>query len=206
LREPVAAYAVAQEPESLQEDVLEPPAEMYWIETEVQEFPQGYIEIRSIGEGEVVTVIEVISPSNKTPGHGRDSYLQKQDEVLATSVNLVEFDLLRGGLHTLAAPAELLRPAHYRVCIRPGDQRRRFCISDFSVRDPLVPVSIPLHPGKEPVVLDLPGVLARCYEVGSYAAQIDYTQPPDPPLEPEDEAWADAFLREKGLRQEGKPL
>src|SRR5687768_3844261 len=54
---------------------------MDWIPDD--EFRESYLEIYT-GRGEnkrIVTVIEVLSPSNKTPGiQGRDVYLRKQRE------------------------------------------------------------------------------------------------------------------------------
>ncbi len=44
----------------------------------------------------VVTVIELVSPSNKEAGAGRDSYLAKQKEIRGSECHLVEIDLLAG--------------------------------------------------------------------------------------------------------------
>src|SRR5262245_35509774 len=56
-------------------------------------------------ERRLVTSIEILSPTNKTPGEpGRDLYLRKQREILNSKVHLVEIDLLRGGEHTTAVP------------------------------------------------------------------------------------------------------
>jgi hypothetical protein len=38
------------------------------------------------------------------------------------------------------------------------------------------------------------------YEAGPYSRRVDYRREAVPPLEGEDAAWADALLREKGLR------
>jgi hypothetical protein len=55
----------------------------------------------------LVTTIEILGLTNKTPGeHGRDLYLSKQREILASKVNLVEIDLLRAGEHTTAVPRD----------------------------------------------------------------------------------------------------
>ena len=55
-----------------------------------------------------MTAIEVLSPTNKTPGvHARTQYLQKQEELLNSRVNLVEIDLLRSGQHTTAVTYNL---------------------------------------------------------------------------------------------------
>ena len=45
----------------------------------------------------MVTVIELLSPWNKTPEAGLAEYLAKRTNVLYSTANLVELDLLRGG-------------------------------------------------------------------------------------------------------------
>ena len=54
----------------------------------------------------VVTIIEFLSPSNKSPGSDREQYLRKQREVCSSEANLVEIDLNRFGIHALAFPLE----------------------------------------------------------------------------------------------------
>jgi len=80
-----------------------------WVETPHDEVREPFLQIFSRLEGErLVTTVEVLSPSNKTPGSpGRDLYLRKQREVLGSQTNLVEIDLLRGGEHTTAVPFDL---------------------------------------------------------------------------------------------------
>src|SRR4051812_39778071 len=56
---------------------------------------QRYIEIRDRRNRSLVTVIELLSPSNKRPGPDREQYLTKRNEVLASPTNLVEINLLR---------------------------------------------------------------------------------------------------------------
>ena len=58
---------------------------------------EGYLEVRDVATGEVVTVLEVLSPTNKSPGEGRRLYEEKRLQVLGTRTHLVEVDLLRGG-------------------------------------------------------------------------------------------------------------
>lgn len=73
------------------------------------EVREKYLVIRKLHSAEVVTVIEVLSPSNKRAGsEGREEYLAKREEVLQSRTNLVELDLLRGGarLPTLEPPPE----------------------------------------------------------------------------------------------------
>jgi hypothetical protein len=57
---------------------------------------ERFIEIIDVGSGRrVVSVIEVLSVSNKSPGEGQELYRRKQGEIRAGQVNLVEIDLLR---------------------------------------------------------------------------------------------------------------
>ncbi|MBW4591124.1 DUF4058 family protein [Aetokthonos hydrillicola] len=45
-----------------------------------QEVRQGYLEVRDVKSGEVVTVIEVLSPKNKRSGEGRNAYESKRQQ------------------------------------------------------------------------------------------------------------------------------
>lgn len=66
------------------------------IEMPEEQINQGFIEIIDVGSGnKVVTVIEVLSLSNKAPGEGQELYLTKQRELKQGRVSLV--DLLRAG-------------------------------------------------------------------------------------------------------------
>ena len=71
----------------------------------------------------VVTVIEVLSLSNKQPGEGQRMYLSKQRELAEAGVSLVEVDLLRVRQRVPNARPEG-SPSRYRtpcqVCVRRG--------------------------------------------------------------------------------------
>ena len=80
-------------------------AEPMLLDTESEPVVETFIEIIDRESGNrVVTVIEFLSPSNKSPGPNREQYLRKQREVCSSSANLVEIDLNRFGTHTLAFP------------------------------------------------------------------------------------------------------
>jgi hypothetical protein len=75
------------------------------VSAPLEDVHEPYLSILDRRKGQrVVTVIEVLSPTNKYAGPGRDSYLKKQQEVLQSSSHLVEIDLLRLGPHVLAVP------------------------------------------------------------------------------------------------------
>src|SRR5581483_6545142 len=63
------------------------------IETAGLEIRERFIEIVAKRNGrKVVTVLEGLSPYNKATGPGRDAYLAKQAEVVASDAHLVEID------------------------------------------------------------------------------------------------------------------
>jgi hypothetical protein len=58
---------------------------------------ERYLEIRTVPEQQVITVIEILSPGNKLAGEGREQYERKPSKVLGSWTNLVEIDLVRAG-------------------------------------------------------------------------------------------------------------
>jgi hypothetical protein len=161
---------------------------------------ESYIEIRDIRSGEeVVTVIEVVSPSNKRAGTGREEYLDKQKKVLSSRASLVEIDLLRGGTHLLAVPETEARDAKeydYLVSIStPGDHYKRFRIYPRTIRERLPRILIPLKPSDPLVPLDIQALLDRVYETGIYATRLDYSKRCHPRLRHDDEAWAQERIK-----------
>lgn len=104
--------------------VIEPPRQISEIQTaygaliadEPQTISDGdeerrisFLELFRRETGSVVTVIEVLSPSNKL-GLGRDDYLQKQEDLLNTDCNLAEIDLLSGPAVTFARRFRITTP------------------------------------------------------------------------------------------------
>lgn len=167
------------------------------------ELAEPLIEVY-VGRGSdrrLVTSIEVLSLTNKTPGaHGRDLYLRKQREILYSQVHLVEIDLLRGGNHTTAVPRDRLEAKtdhfDYHVCLHHFDNLEDFFVYPISLTHSLPSVSIPLLPGDGAVSLDLQQVIQRTYDAGPYHREIDYQQDtPTPPLSAEQSAWATELLR-----------
>lgn len=167
---------------------------------------ERFIEIRTgIGWREVVTVIEILSPTNKRVGKMRDEYQRKQQDILCSDTNLLEIDLLRGGAHTIAASIEEDRTRnnwHYVILSSPHWRRELFDLWSVTIREPLPVISVPLRtPQETAVMVDLQAAFDRVYDEGAYARLFDYGQePPDPPFVGPDVLWIDALLRNAGLR------
>src|SRR5260370_41776 len=76
-------------------ELLEAPAFVWQPIVDVER--HSYLEIRDVHNRQLITVVELLSPSNKQPGPDRNQYLAKQRALLSSTANLVEIDLLRGG-------------------------------------------------------------------------------------------------------------
>ena len=166
---------------------------------------EGYIEIIDVGSGRrVVTVIEVLSLSNKSPGEGQEVYRRKQRELRDGYVNLVEIDLLRAGERMLSVGPARIPATHrtpYQVCVyRAAATPPCYEVYRVPLRERLPVIRIPLRPTDADVPLDLQALIDQCYRNGGYDADIDYAAEPDPPLGAEDTRWADALLRQVGRR------
>jgi hypothetical protein len=180
-------------------------AEPLMLDLREEPITETFIEIIDIGSGrQVVTVIEVLSPANKRPGPGQDLYRQKQRELIAGQVSLVEIDLLRSGQWVLSVPQRLVpraRRTSYRVAVRRGWTPMKAEWYAVPLRQRLPVIRIPLRQTDADVSLDLQALLERCYDNGGYQNDLDYEASPDPALETDDAAWADSLQREKGLRR-----
>jgi hypothetical protein len=177
------------------------------ITVPVEERRETYLEIRTPLEDRerVVTTIEVLSLTNKTPGpRARTLYLQKQREVLDSDTHLIEIDLLRAGHHTTAVPLDRLRreapPFDYHVCVHAFDQLGIYAVYTIRLAQRLPSIVVPLLPGDGTVTIDLQAVFQRCYDTGPYRRRVRY-EPPRvvPPLSAEQLEWTTKLLREQGL-------
>ena len=164
---------------------------------------QGYLEIREIATSQVVTVVEVLSPTNKRPGRGRLEYETKRATLLGSLCNFVEIDLLRQWA-PLDMPQEV-QPSAYRILVSPQDLRPQASWYGFNLADPIPVFELPLQPGDSIPVVDLKGLLDGIYDRSGYGLVIDYVQDPVPPLDPEDAAWAREWLKkDEGRRMKAE--
>lgn len=153
----------------------------------------SYVEIRDRQSRELITVIELLSPSNKKPGVDREQYLAERRELIASSVHLVELDLLRGGMRL---PAEDLPDCDYCVLVSRAEERPRVGIWPLRLRDPLPEIPIPLKSQDPDARLDLKQALDRVYDAAGYEDYI-YTGTPQPPVHPQDAQWAREFVPQR---------
>ena len=151
-----------------------------------------YLEVRA-ASGQVVTVMEVLSPTNKAPGRGRMDYLSKRTDLLASEINLVEIDLLRAGEPMPLATS--VPDCHYRILVSRERQRPRALLFPFMVQNVIPKFPLPLRPDDDELTVDLGGLLAQMHCMSRYNSFLDYDNPPPgPALDAKTLRWVDERL------------
>jgi uncharacterized protein DUF4058 len=117
------------------------------------------------------------TPRRRGDRYGREEYLNKQEQILASGTHPIEIDLLRMGYHTVACPTERPPiPYQYLVCINRAAQG--WAVYFIPLQRRLPRIGIPLRKPDSDFVLDLQEILHRCYGNGGYEDFIDYRRPP----------------------------
>jgi hypothetical protein len=175
-------------PTSTGPGVIEPMQVTTFIDDEIHE---ARIEVIDSENRSVVTVIEILSPSNKVPGsRGQESYQGKRREIMLSSSHLVEIDLLRAGTRIFIR--EHLPPHEYLVHVSraTATKRRRGTVWPIPITKPLPLIPLPLR-GEDPdAQIDLQQMLATAYDRGAYDLDIDYIADPISLLTSDQADWA----------------
>jgi len=164
----------------------------------LMEFREAYLEVREIATKKVITVIEVLSPTNKRPGQGRETYLEKRQKILESRTHLVEIDLLRTGEPMPVFGNDIA--ANYRILVSRGNRRPNSDLYLFKLLHTIPTFPLPLQNEDTEPVVDLQSLIAGVYDRSGYDYIIDYTKEPFPTLSESDATWIDTWLREKSLR------
>ena len=171
--------------------VLEAP--VYATQAEpLDSFSEPYLEIRDREENLVITVIELLSPTNKKPGPNRETYLAKRQQYFWSGVNFIEIDLLRGWGRM---PLDDMPSCDYAVIVKHATHWPRVGIWPLKLLDPLPTIPIPLREPDPDARVDLQFVLNQVYDRAKYRYRI-YSSKPRPPLTPDDARWAEGIVAE----------
>jgi Protein of unknown function (DUF4058) len=141
---------------------------------------------------ELVTALEILSPTNKRGGEDLEDYRRKRLRILRSSVHLVEIDLLRGGQRPGAKVANPPLDTDYVLLVNRAvpNGYRVSKIWPVALNEPLPRLPIPLLDPDPDVVLDLRADIDSIYQRGNYQWRIDYQQPvPSPRLRPAMATW-----------------
>jgi hypothetical protein len=172
---------------------LEPRALAYEIES-YDPPKQLHVHIIHLPDEQVITDIELLSPSNKHHGsRDRAAYLANRQNLGIHGVNIVELDLLVTGARI---PMRATLPARdYYALITPAPAWNQTDVYAWSVRDSLPALPIPLKPEDGQALLDLASAFAATYEHGRYRRLLRYARPLRSGLSEADRAWAEERAR-----------
>jgi hypothetical protein len=158
------------------------------------EVRETWIEVYHVPEMELVTVIEILSPSNKG-GSGRIDYVAKRDALIDQPINLVEIDLLLSG--TRMPLSGRMPTGDYVAIVARSERRPNADVYAWPLRQPLPVLPIPLRVPDPDVRLDLAEVFRMTYDRGGYSRIMRYGRPlpASLPISPEDRTWAESLTR-----------
>ena len=150
----------------------------------------AYVEIRDRDSNDLVTLIEVLSPSYKHYGPDRDQYLMKRTALLCSPVSVVEIDLLRAGPRL---PLTGVPDCDYSLMVSRPETRPDVQVWAVKLRDPLPTIPIPLRGEAPDASLNLQALLHKVYDAAGYEDYL-YQTSPEPPLTDADAEWARQFV------------
>jgi len=150
----------------------------------------AYVELRDRQSRDLVTMIEVLSPSNKQYGPDRETYVAKRSVLMHSRTSLVEIDLLR---HGPRFPLNGVGECDYRVMVSRPEMRPDVLAWPIQHSDRLPQIPIPLRGEFPDAQLDLQALLDEVYDAAGYEDYL-YSTPPDPPLTDEQYDWAQQFV------------
>ncbi|MEL7159855.1 MAG: DUF4058 family protein, partial [Bacteroidota bacterium] len=157
-------------------NTLTPPT----LTTTKSDLKQRFLTIQDASSNSIVTVIEVLSPTNKETT-GLVNYQRKRNAYINAVINLIEIDLLRGGEKPYWRNA-WPEASYHILSTLGGDQVNLWAIQ---IEEVLPTIPVPLRYGELPMVLDLQRCFAEVYAISSFDRRyrLEALDPPPTPRE-----------------------
>ena len=167
-------------------------------------YRETFVEIRQVQDQQLVTVLEVLSPSNKRPGtEGWKLYGRKRQACFEDdSISLVELDLLRGGKRQ--PMIDPWPPSPYYVLVKRRGQGQECSVWPAHSLRPLPRVPVPLADADPDVEVELQPLVEAIYERSRYFRVLDYGKPAPVALEASELEWLSARLPAGQAGQSGQ--
>jgi hypothetical protein len=148
-----------------------------------------WVEILHRPERNLVAVLELLSPTNKT-SPGRGPYLAKRSDLFTQPVHLVELDFLLGGERLpMRRP---LPPGDFYAIVSRAQPGRKGDVYAWSLQSQLPLIPVPLRKPDNDIHVDLAAVFTTAYDRGKFRRSIDYSAPLDGlPLNQSARKWAE---------------
>ncbi len=165
-----------------------------------EERREPFLEIRQRADGKLVTLVEVVSPVNKTTTSGRAAYLQKRQEAQHLRANIVEIDLVLQGSPLHDFSREKLPEWDYAVLVTRASRPDQWEIYTATLDKRLPRFRLPLAGDDRDLVIDLQTMVHKAFDQGDYSKTIPLARDPLTKLSSEQKTWIDQKLREQKLR------
>jgi hypothetical protein len=165
-----------------------------------EEHHEDFIEIHNQKNGRLITLLDIVSPTNKMTRLGRDAYLERRLEARNAGASLVELDLVLQGQPTLDYSREGLPDWDYAVSVTRSSKPEQYEIYTATLQKRLPRFRLPLAADDRDTVLDLHTAFSRAYDQGGFASKIDYQREPSTTLSYEDRRWMDDLLKQAKVR------
>jgi hypothetical protein len=163
-------------------------------------YEEDFIEIRQRADGKLITLVESVSPANRTTTEGRRAYLEQRRQARQAGANLVEIDLVLQGQPMLDYSREGLPDWHYAVTVARANNPDRFEIYTATLQKRLPRFRMPLASDDRDTVVDLLATSTLAMSQVKDADRIDYSRDPVVPLVDEERRWLRGLLKAQGLR------
>lgn len=160
-----------------------------------EEVVEHYLVVRDVVTGEAVTVMELLSPTNKLTRDGRRQYMRKRRHILGSATHYIEIDLLRAEEPFPFTVQNGHGQSDYRMLISRAPERPQAAVYLFTVRDPIPDMPVPLHAGDPEPAVPLNRLVHEVYDRAGYDLLLDYHQAPPPPqFSRQDTQWMQQLL------------
>ncbi len=155
---------------------------------------QTYLTITRGLDAQVITIIEVLSPTNKRPGAtGFEQYAHKRQIILDSTTTLVELDFLRAGQRMPFIGD--VPDTDFIAAVCRSNRRPRAEIYGWSLEDALPTLPIPLAGDDSDVQVDFQELFNDVYDRAGYDYRLDYTQKTKPALDKKRSRWSAEQIR-----------
>jgi hypothetical protein len=161
-----------------------------------EEIIERHLAVRDVVTGEVITVLELLSPTNKLTRDGRRQYARKRRQILGSATHFIEIDLLRAGEPFPFRVQDNATQSDYRIIVSRAHDHPQAAAYLFTIRDRIPDIPVPLQPGDAEPSVALNRLVHEVYDRAGYDLALDYRQaPPPPPMPVQDVQWIQQLLR-----------
>lgn len=174
--------------------------QVLFTSVETEEHIEAFLEIRHRKDSRLLTLIEVVSPTNKTTPEGRQAYEVRRQDARNRGASLLEIDLTLQGRPIISLPSAYVPTGLFTTVTTRSLHPDRPEIYAIGLEKPLPRLRVPLANDDRDAIVDLQVAVSKAYDSGEVAKHINYAE--DPPLAWSDDVrqQVDAYLKKHGVR------